>query len=110
MAAAQESLDDFFAGHRSSGIEDGAAVFLGGWVVEEVVLCELGEEVERDHLVIEIGVVVRRVADEVREGGVHAVAVDPFVREEACVEGLEELVEVERGLVFGVGLDRKSVV
>src|SRR6201999_1031786 len=98
--AAEEVLHDVLGGLGASGLEDDVAIALCYGTGEELVaglVCELSEELQRDDLVVEIGVVVRGVADEVGEGGVHAVAVYEFVLREAVVAFAKEGVEVELG-------------
>ena len=94
----RKSADEVAGGLAASGFEDGAAVAHGGGAGDEVGGAggfELLEELERHHLVVEVGVVVRRVADEVGEGRVHAVAVDKLVAGEAVVALAEQRVEIE---------------
>src|SRR5579862_3537588 len=57
---------------------------------------KLPEEIERNHLIECIRVVVRRVPRQVAEAAVHPVAVDPFPRLEPLVEFLDTPVEVDR--------------
>src|SRR6185312_2578401 len=110
LASPQKLLHDFFARLGAAGVEDGSTVLHGCGVVEKVGLRELCEEVERDDLVIHIGVVVRGVSDQVREGGIHAVALNPLIRKEARIKLLKQIIEIERSRIVGVGAERAGGV
>src|ERR1700688_2804937 len=68
LLTAEKVFDQVVGGHGTSGLENGAAIAVGGRLCEKVGAVELGHEILGDHLVIEIGVVGRRVAAEMSEG------------------------------------------
>src|ERR1035437_1882705 len=108
LRAAEEVLDQVGGGLVGSGLEDGAAVTHGGWAVEEILLVELGEEVNGDDLVEHVGVVVGGVTGEVCEGGVEVVSVERREGAEAAAVGFPQGVEVEGGRVLVVELEREG--
>src|SRR5579871_2559278 len=95
FVAAEEVADHLAAGLGAALFEDRFAIAGAGIAAQRIGGVELAEEVERDHLVEGIGVVVRRVAGEVAEAGVHAVPVDPGPGLEALIEILDDAVEID---------------
>src|SRR5271170_2241107 len=95
LFAAEKFLDQLRAWLGSAGLENGLPVAHRGWSVEQIGRIELAEEIEGDHLVEHVSVVVRRVANEVGEARVHAIALDPLVRHHALVAFFEQLVGIQ---------------
>ena len=110
FVAAEEVADHLTAGLGAALLEDSFAVAGAGVAAGEVFGVELGEEVQRDDLVVCVGVVVGRVAGEVAEACVHAVAVDPGPGLEGLVEAAGEFVEVDLRRTLVVEVEGESCV
>ena len=74
--SAEEVLHQFRCGFGCSRLEYGSPVAHGGRPIQQVFLVELGEEVDGDDLVENVGVVVGSVAGEVGKGSEEMVALD----------------------------------
>src|SRR5579883_2832660 len=96
LLASEELLHDVLSRKRAAGLKYSFPVFPCNRVFQQICPVELIEEVERDHLVIQIRVVIRRISRQMREAGVHAVAVDPCIRQEFRVIGLQQNVQIQR--------------
>src|SRR5580698_11543345 len=59
LAASKKLPHNLFSWHRAARLKYGLAIFRRNRVFEQVCPVELVEEIERNHLVIKIGVVVR---------------------------------------------------
>src|ERR1700742_1180122 len=89
LLATEKLLDQLSAWPGPAGLKNGLAVAHRGWPVEQVGRIELAEEIEGNHFVEHVSVVVRRVANQVSEARVHSIAVHPLVGHHALVAFFE---------------------
>src|SRR5450631_2330071 len=80
---------------RSSGFKNISPVAHGRRTIQWMCGIELFEKVECNHLVEKVGVVVRRIAYEVSERAIHAIAIDPPIGQEALIVALEQLIWID---------------
>src|SRR6202167_5170745 len=91
----EKILDQLRARFGSTWLENGLAVAHRRRPLEQIGAIELAEEIERNHLVEHVGVVVRCVANEMGKAGVHAIAVNPLVGQHALVALLEHRIRIQ---------------
>src|ERR1700691_3308795 len=95
LFTAKKVLDQLRARFGSARLENGLPVAHCRRSLQQIGAIELAEEIERNHLVEHVGVVIRCVADQVGEAGIHAIAVNPLVGQHALVALLEHGIRIQ---------------
>src|ERR1700760_64800 len=95
LFATEEILDKLRPGLRPARLENGLAIAHRCWSIEQIARVKLAEEIERNHLVEHVGVVVGGVPDEMGKACVHAITRDPLIGKHLLIAFLEECVGVE---------------
>src|ERR1700682_4671535 len=82
----QEILHHLPPRPRSALLDHRLAILRRRIAVQQIRRVKLPKEVQRNHLVIRVGVIVRRIAHQVAKAGIHAIALNPLPRLQALIK------------------------